>query len=216
MFFRVYLFLFFLAFLAFFLYRDVFLFSRRMGVHPFSILRTGKLNRHTVLEFIIGIEYVTLTVVAVGYIFKLGFMELFGSVPLLDRVWIKWLGVIDSWVLLLFMFPAISRMGKDFRVGLDEDVTPELRTDGVFGLTRNPIFFGILHMFLCVFLIAPNCLSLFLVFVYYITVTEEIKEEERFLAPIHGEDYHKYLESVPRFWPRLRPGNKTGKGRAPQ
>ena len=216
MFFRIYLFLFFLAFLAFFLYRNVLVFSMKAGVHPFSILRTGRLNRATIMEILIGIEYVALAVVVVGYVFNMGYMDSLGPVAALDMAWAKWLGVIDSWMLVIFMFPPIFQMGKDFRVGLDEELKPVLITDGLFGLTRNPIFFGILHMFLCVFLIAPNCMSLFLVFAYYITVTEQIKEEERFLAPIHGEDYHRYLESVPRFWPRLWPGNKTGKGRAPQ
>lgn len=209
MFFRIYLFVFFTGFIAFFLYREVYVFSMKTGVHPFSILRSRALNKAAVLETLIGLEYVALAFVVIGYIFNLGFMERFGSVPILDRAWIKWLGILDSWIFVLFMFPAIHQMGKDFRVGLDEEVTPELRTDGVFGLTMNPIFFGILHMFLCVFLIEPNCLSLFLVFAYYITVTEQIKEEERFLASIHGEDYHRYLESVPRFCPRPWPAKKS-------
>ena len=208
-FFRIYLFIFFIAFIAFFLYREVYVFSRKTGVHPFSILRSRALNKAAVLETLIGLEYAALVIVVIGYIFNLGFMEQIGSVPVLERAWIKWLGVLDSWVFLLFMFPAIHRMGKDFRVGIDEEFTPDLHTDGVFVLTRNPIFFGILHMFLSVFLIVPNCLSLFLVFAYYLTVTELIKEEERLLEPLLGEPYRRYLESVPRFCPRPWPAKKT-------
>ena len=209
MFFRIYLFVFFTGFIAFFLYREVYVFSMKTGVHPFSILRSRALNKAAVLETLIGMEYIALAFVVVGYIFAMGYMERFGSVPILDRTWIKWLGILDSWFLALFMFPAIHQMGKDFRVGLDEEVTPELRTDGVFGMTRNPIFFGLIHMFLCVFLISPNLLSLFLVFAYYLTVLRLIKEEEGFLGPLLGEPYRQYLKTVPRFCPRPWPAKKT-------
>ena len=202
MFFRIYLFVFFTGCIAFFLYREVYVFWRKTGAHPFSILRSGRLNKAVVMEGLIGLEYIALAFVVMGYIFALGYMERLGSLGFLDRAWIRWLGVIDSWLFALFMFPAIHRMGKDFRVGLDEEVTPELCTDGVFGMTRNPIFFGLIHMFLCVFLLSPNLLSLFLVFAYYLTVIQLIKEEEECLGPLLGEQYRQYLKTAPRFCPR--------------
>jgi protein-S-isoprenylcysteine O-methyltransferase Ste14 len=85
--------------------------------------------------------------------------------------------------------------------------TTQLVTDGVFGLTRNPLYVGV-SMALCglalvfdldwiLLLILPSCLVLHFAVV---------RREERYLEAKFGDLYRNYKARVPRYFP----GNDIG------
>lgn len=80
----------------------------------------------------------------------------------------------------------------------------ELCTSGPYELCRNPLYFFSFIGFMGVFLAAQSIIlavvaaAIFLV--YYAGV---IKGEEIRLHSLFGEPFKLYLESTPKFWPRL-------------
>lgn len=78
--------------------------------------------------------------------------------------------------------------------------TTRLVTAGVYGFTRNPMYFGMLLILLgwAVVLASLSALTLSAVFVLYMN-RFQIRPEERTLSAILGQDYRDYLRQVRRW-----------------
>ncbi len=79
---------------------------------------------------------------------------------------------------------------------------------GPFAYVRNPLYVGNILIYLglgimsyAMFPYLQIIALLFFIFQYYLIV----KAEEEYLFNTFGEQYKKYFESVPRFFPRLTP-----------
>jgi protein-S-isoprenylcysteine O-methyltransferase Ste14 len=75
-----------------------------------------------------------------------------------------------------------------------------LVTSGVFGVSRNPIYVGMLLILFAwaVLLASPAALVVSSVFVFYLD-RFQIVPEERALTAILGQEYHDYLTRVRRW-----------------
>lgn len=100
------------------------------------------------------------------------------------------LGIIHA--ALLWIIVAQFQMSNSWRIGIDEKNKTKLVTTGIFRLSRNPIFFGMILSVLGLFFIMPNALSFFLVLSTYIVIQIQIRLEEEFLEREHGENYRAY------------------------
>jgi len=81
----------------------------------------------------------------------------------------------------------------------------ELVTDGPYSLCRNPLYVGTFLLTvgagLCFENIPMVALALLVVVPTHILV---VRMEERHLAELFPEDFSRYKQDVPRFWPALR------------
>ena len=91
------------------------------------------------------------------------------------------------------------QMGKSWRIGIDEKHKTELRTAGLFSISRNPIFLGLLLTLLGFFLLLPNGLTLLFLVAGYLLIQIQIRLEEEFLEKQHGASYQSYKQQVRRF-----------------
>lgn len=82
--------------------------------------------------------------------------------------------------------------------------TPELRTGGIYGCVRHPVYTGLLAMFVLGPSLSLDRLTLFLAALAYLSVG--IPVEERKLIRLFGEAYVDYRRRVPA----LLPGNGLG------
>lgn len=80
----------------------------------------------------------------------------------------------------------------------------ELRTDGPYGVTRHPIYTGILGMLLGSLLLAGVGESLVLLPVAVALFELKIHEEERLMSAAFPEEYAGYRRRVPQLVPGLR------------
>ena len=99
---------------------------------------------------------------------------------------------------LVVMALALINLGKATRVGLSDDIT-KLRTTGVYGISRNPLYLG--GFALC---LASCCYSLhwmnFLFAFSGVAVHHRIVlAEERFLEARFGDDFRRYQARVRRY-----------------
>jgi protein-S-isoprenylcysteine O-methyltransferase Ste14 len=99
----------------------------------------------------------------------------------------------------LFMAGAsIVHLGKSISVGIPRTKT-ELKTNGFYRFTRNPIYLGAFFMCAgsCLFAIHPVN---FLLFAIAISIHHEIvKKEEQFLERTFGEQWTDYSRRVRRY-----------------
>jgi protein-S-isoprenylcysteine O-methyltransferase Ste14 len=94
---------------------------------------------------------------------------------------------------------AQAQMGESWRIGIDEGHRTPLVRKGVFGLSRNPIFLGMMLTLLGLFLVTPNAVTLLVLCLGVVLIQIQVRLEEEFLSGAHGEDYAGYRRDVRRW-----------------
>lgn len=112
--------------------------------------------------------------------------------------WLKYTGLIIIHASLIWIVIAQHHMKQSWRIGIDEKNKTELITNGLFGISRNPIFLGMIISTIGIFLIIPDTLTFFVVVTSYIVIQIQIRLEEEFLIKQHGTVYTAYKERVRR------------------
>ena len=113
--------------------------------------------------------------------------------------------VLESWGIALMILSLIwtviahNQMKTSWRIGIDTEVKTELIQHGLFRISRNPIFLGMIISLLGLLMLTPNVVSLIFLILGYVLIQIQIRLEEAHLVQIHGEDYNKYKSSVRRF-----------------
>lgn len=123
------------------------------------------------------------------------------SVPIwwLEFIWLKWAGISLLILSLAWTVLAQAQMGESWRIGIDQEHKTPLVRKGVFGLSRNPIFFGMMATLLGLFLVIPNALTLLTFVMGVVLIQVQVRLEEEFLGRAHGEEYAEYRRSVHRW-----------------
>ncbi|WP_161596449.1 methyltransferase family protein [Paracoccus aeridis] len=88
-------------------------------------------------------------------------------------------------------------MGASWRVGVAEDALGELVTEGLFRVSRNPVFTGQLLLLAGVALSIPAVLTWMAVLLFWLSARGQIMSEERLLETRFGEAYHACRSRVP-------------------
>lgn len=96
-------------------------------------------------------------------------------------------------------------MGASWRVGVAEDATGELVAEGLFRVSRNPVFTGQLLLLAGVALSIPAVQTWMAVLLFWLSARGQIMSEERLLETRFGEAYRAYRARVPR-WISPMPG----------
>lgn len=93
---------------------------------------------------------------------------------------------------------AQAQMGKSWRIGIDTKNRTDLKTKGLFSVSRNPIFMGMITTLIGYFLLLPNALTLVIATMGYLLIQIQIRLEEEFLSREHGMVYESYKKAVRR------------------
>ena len=90
-------------------------------------------------------------------------------------------------------------MKNEWRIGIDTETKTELITSGLFGCSRNPIFFGMIVCLIGLFFCTANAVTALFLILGFILIQIQIRLEEEFLIKEHGEKYLNYKLKVGRF-----------------
>jgi len=113
---------------------------------------------------------------------------------------IKYIGFIFTHFAFLWIIIAQIQMSDSWRVGIDNSARTELKTKGVFSVSRNPVFLGMLTTLLGIFLILPNAAT-FVVFVSSTLLFQvQVRLEEEYLFKIHSNAYIEYCKKTKRWF----------------
>jgi protein-S-isoprenylcysteine O-methyltransferase Ste14 len=113
---------------------------------------------------------------------------------------LRWLGVI--FLLLSFGWTVLAQaqMGEAWRIGIDQKHRTNLVQDGVFNLSRNPIFLGMMVTLVGLFFVIPNALTLVALVVGVVLIQIQVRLEEEFLVTSHEHEYPEYRRRVRRWF----------------
>ena len=100
--------------------------------------------------------------------------------------------------LLTFMLAFLS-FGNSWRIGIDRKRPGTLVTEGIFRLTRNPIYLAFDLMFIGVFLVNGTWFFMVFGFLAVIACHFQILREEEFLRRQYGDEFEAYRNRTARY-----------------
>ncbi len=112
---------------------------------------------------------------------------------------VRYFGLGSLGFALVWTIVAQNHMRDSWRIGIDNETHTDLIVSGLFAISRNPIFFGMILSLIGLFLTTPNALTALFLVVGYILIQIQIRLEEEFLLKQHKESYQNYKNSVRRF-----------------
>jgi protein-S-isoprenylcysteine O-methyltransferase Ste14 len=170
--------------------------ARRIGKNPLVLPKDDSAFG------LIGL-YFKLTLIAM-FIYVLAFAffptwhDNFLPIISIDNLPIKYIGLGLLAIALIWTIVAQGHMKNSWRIGIDTETKTELVTTGLFRLSRNPIFFGMILSLVGLFLTTPNALTGLFLILGYVLIQIQIRLEEEFLTKQHGQNYISYKQKVRR------------------
>jgi protein-S-isoprenylcysteine O-methyltransferase Ste14 len=110
----------------------------------------------------------------------------------LDDEIVKLVGIALCVSSLVWTAIAQFQMGISWRIGIDLKNKTQLKTSGLFAISRNPIFLGMVVTLLGYFLLLPTAITLVVLVAGHLLIQIQIRLEEDFLTRQHGEEYERY------------------------
>lgn len=170
---------------------------KRTGINPYKL---G--NGDTVHDFVGKLFRLTLIVAAL-IVFVFSFLERYyhwlSPITWMNFSMLMIIGIALLALALIWVLVAQLQMGDSWRIGIDEKSKSALVQHGLFGVSRNPIFLGILVMLVGMLLILPTAVTLTVSTLGFVLIHVQVRLEEDFLAENYGDDYRKYQMNVRRW-----------------
>lgn len=170
---------------------------RRTGANPFVLPSSDDTYGYVGRAFKIVVLGCAVVVLVVAFSDKapvwLGAHATLQSSALAAAGWLL-LGVTLLWLLV-----AQAQMGASWRVGIDTQRRTELVRNGLFSLSRNPIFLAMRGHLLGLFFVFPATATLVLFVAGEILIQVQVRLEEQHLSRLHGDAYLSYCSRVRRW-----------------
>lgn len=170
---------------------------KRTGINP--VVFKGTDDAHDFIGRIFKLLFALVVVVVLAYALSPEIYQYSVPVGGLESIWLKRLGVALLLLSLAWTVLAQAQMGESWRIGIDSERRTPLVQAGVFRLSRNPIFLGMMLTLLGLFLVIPNALTLLAFVMGVVLIQIQVRLEEEFLARTHGEEYSQYRRRVRRW-----------------
>ena len=163
---------------------------KQTGINPITFGKND--NAHDYIGFIMKVLIVLLFVAVLTYSMSEKMYSYLVPISYLQTQILTITGLALIHIALVWISIAQFQMSNSWRIGIDEENKTKLVTDGVFSISRNLIFLGMIISVLGLFFIVPNALTFFLTITTYIVIQIQIRLEEEFLQKQHAQDYVNY------------------------
>lgn len=170
------------------------------GVQVF-VLGKGKkgINRLLEIGFFVLFLFWTIVIIFKALHVPFRFLPPFLMDELFDYLVLDITGIILDSVGIIIFIAALLSFGISWRVGIDKKKPDKLVTNGIFSITRNPIFIFIDLYFIGTWCIYSNLLFLLCSLIVIVGIHFHIKKEENFLLSHYGKAYEEYTKKVRRY-----------------
>ena len=170
--------------------------ARRIGKNPLVLPTDGSAYALIGLYFKLTLIFMFIYISLFAFVPSLH--DKFLPITQLDTVPLKYTGLGFLAFALIWTIIAQAHMKNSWRIGIDTQTKTELITTGLFGYSRNPIFFGMILTLVGLFLTTPNALTSLFLILDYVLIQIQIRLEEEFLTTQHGQHYLSYKQKVRR------------------
>ena len=172
--------------------------KRKTGINPYVFKNTD--TAHDFLGKVSAPITSLIFIVALVILFYPIGLQYFAQFNWLEIPFLKITGYAIIHLALLWIVIAQVQMSNSWRVGIDHSAKTELKTNGLFSVSRNPVFLGMLVTLFGVFLIIPNAITLLTLVSSSLLFQVQVRLEEVYLKGIHGEPYSNYCHKVDRWF----------------
>jgi protein-S-isoprenylcysteine O-methyltransferase Ste14 len=170
--------------------------ARRIGKNP--VVFPQDESAYALIGFYFKITLMAMFLYVVLYACLPTWHVYFLPIHILENTVVVMIGFCVLAFALLWTITAQIHMKDSWRIGIDELTPTTLVTNGLFGVSRNPIFLGMLLSLLGLFLITPNGCTLLFLILGFVLIQIQIRLEEEFLLKQHGVQYQVYMQRVRR------------------
>lgn len=170
---------------------------KRTGVNP--LVFKGSDSAHDFIGRVFKALFAVIVAVVVVYAFIPGVYQYVMPIYALEYATLRLTGFILLLVSLVWTIVAQVQMGDSWRIGIDNEHSTNLVHTGVFRLSRNPIFLGMIVTLLGLFLAIPSAATFVTLLVGIILIGIQVRLEEEYLTRAHGKKYLEYRRSVRRW-----------------
>lgn len=170
--------------------------ARRIGKNPLVLPKDD--SAYGLIGFYFKLTMIFMFVYVLLFAFVPTLYEYFLSFKQLENLTIKYIGLGLLAFALIWTIIAQGNMKNSWRIGIDTETKTELITTGLFGHSRNPIFFGMIVSLFGLFLTTPNALTGLFLIMGFVLIQIQIRLEEEFLTNQHGQNYLTYKQKVRR------------------
>jgi protein-S-isoprenylcysteine O-methyltransferase Ste14 len=163
---------------------------KKTGINPITFGKEDTAHNYVgfVMKILIALLFLSVFLYTCGYTYY----KFLVPISYLENNALKILGLIFIHISLIWITIAQKQMSTSWRIGIDEKNETELVTKGIFSISRNPIFLGMILSVLGLFFILPNALTFFLMLTTYFIIQIQIRLEEEYLEKKHGITYSHY------------------------
>lgn len=170
--------------------------AKQTGKNPFVLPKDDSV--YGLVGFYFKLVMTAIFIYVVAYTFFPTWHNEFLPIEQLANPTIYYIGLSLMLISLIWTVIAQTHMKNSWRIGIDTETKSELITNGLFSISRNPIFFGMIVTLTGLFLTTPNALTFLFLILAYILIQLQIRLEEEFLIEEHGKVYLDYKRKVRR------------------
>ncbi len=172
--------------------------KRKTGINPYVFKNTD--SAHDFLGKVSAPITSLIFIVALVNLFYTVGLQYLAPFAWLEISILKYAGFALIHLALLWIIIAQVQMSNSWRVGIDHSAKTELKTNGLFSVSRNPVFLGMLLTLAGVFFILPNAITLLVFVASTLLFQVQVRLEEEYLYKTHGEDYLNYCQKIGRWF----------------
>lgn len=170
--------------------------AKRIGKNPLVLPKDD--SAYGLIGLYFKLTLIAMFVYVVAYALFPTWYDKFLPIAELDNPTVKYIGLALLLISLVWTIIAQRDMKNSWRIGIDTEKKTELITNGLFSISRNPIFLGMILSLVGLFLTTPNALTGLFFVLGYVLIQIQIRLEEEFLSKEHGQNYLDYKQKVRR------------------
>jgi protein-S-isoprenylcysteine O-methyltransferase Ste14 len=170
---------------------------KKTGIKPFTFE-----NFDTAHDFggrVYKLTFVLLVLVVLVYALSPAAYAYLAPIRWLEHSSLQWIGVAFVIFSLVWTIIAQAQMGEAWRIGIDFEHRTPLVQKGIFRISRNPIYIGLVIALSGLFLIIPNALTLLILIVDLVLIGIQVRLEEEHMGEMYPREYAEYCQRVRRW-----------------
>ena len=183
-------------FIAAFVWRS-YIVWKRTGINP--VVFKGSDNAHNFVGRVFKLLFAVVVLVVLVYSVFPNAYKFLMPISWLETSLIRLTGLILLIASLGWTILAQVQMGESWRIGVDSEHRTKLVGTGVFRISRNPIFLGMMVTLLGLLLVIPNGITLMTFVLGVVLISIQVRLEEEYLKATHGDEYISYIQRVRRW-----------------
>ena len=170
---------------------------KKTGINPFTFKNLD--TAHDFVGRVFKLTFALLVLVVLVYALSPAAYAYLAPIRWLEHPSLQWIGVAFVTFSLVWTIIAQAQMGEAWRIGIDTENRTPLVQNGIFRISRNPIYIGIVITLSGLFLIIPNALTLLILIVGLVLIGVQVRLEEEHVGKMYPREYAEYRQRVRRW-----------------